>query len=54
MRADLSQRLGVEVMSYQITTLDYITDMARMNVYYRKLGDGALGSAEVRGSWAKK
>jgi hypothetical protein len=53
MRADLSQRLGVEVMSYQITTLDYITDMARMNVYYRKLGDGAVGSAEVRGRWAK-
>lgn len=36
MRAELSQRLGVEVMSYQITALDYITDMARINVYYRK------------------
>ncbi len=36
MRTQLSQRLGVEVMSYQITTLDYITDMARINVYYRK------------------
>ncbi len=37
MRVELSQRLGVQVMSYQITTLDYITDMARINVYYRKL-----------------
>jgi hypothetical protein len=36
MRSELSQRLGVEVMSYQITALDYITDMARINVYYRK------------------
>jgi hypothetical protein len=37
MRAELSQRLGVEVMSYQITALYYITDMARINVHYRKL-----------------
>ena len=36
MRADLSKRLGVEVMSYQITALDYINDMARINVFYRK------------------
>ena len=36
MRADLSTRLGVEVMSYQITALDYINDMARINVFYRK------------------
>jgi hypothetical protein len=36
MRADLSQRLGVQVLSYQITALDYINDMARINVYYRK------------------
>lgn len=36
MRADLSKRLGVDVMSYQIVALDYITDMARINVYYRK------------------
>lgn len=36
MRADLSQRLGVDVMSYQITALDFINDMARLNVYYRK------------------
>lgn len=37
MRAELSSRLGVEVMSYQITALDYINDMARINVSYRKL-----------------
>jgi hypothetical protein len=36
MRADLSERLGVDVMSYQITALDYINDMARLNVFYRK------------------
>lgn len=36
MKADLSERLGVSVMSYQITALDYITDMARINVFYRK------------------
>jgi len=36
MRAALSQRLGVQVMSYQIVALDYITDMARFNVYYLK------------------
>jgi hypothetical protein len=35
MRAELSSRLGVEVMSYQITALDYINDMARINVFYR-------------------
>jgi Domain of unknown function (DUF4956) len=36
MRRGLSQRLGVEVMSYDITALDYINDMARLNVFYRK------------------
>jgi len=36
MRAELSERLGVEVMSYQIMALDYINDMARINVFYRK------------------
>ncbi len=36
MQADLSKRLGVEVMSYQITALDYINDMARINVFFRK------------------
>jgi Domain of unknown function (DUF4956) len=36
MRAALSKRLGVQVMSYQITSLDFINDLARINVYYRK------------------
>lgn len=36
MRTDLSKRLGVDVMSYQITELDYINDMARINVFFRK------------------
>lgn len=36
MRSELSERLGVEVMSYQITALDYINDMARLNVFFRK------------------
>ena len=36
MRRDLSGRLGVEVMFYQITALDYINDMARINVFFRK------------------
>lgn len=36
MKADLSKRLGVEVMSYQITALNYINDMASITVFYRK------------------
>ncbi len=36
MKADLSARLGVEVMSYQITALNYINDMASITVFYRK------------------
>jgi len=36
MRTDLSARLGVDVMSYQILSFDYINDMARINVFYRK------------------
>ena len=36
MRASLSERLGVEVMSYQIVALNYITDMAQITVFYRK------------------
>ncbi len=35
MREQLSTRLGVEVMSYQITAMDYVNDMARINVFYR-------------------
>jgi Domain of unknown function (DUF4956) len=37
----LSKRLGVEVMSYEITALDYINDMARINVFYRHAIGGA-------------
>jgi Domain of unknown function (DUF4956) len=36
MKSDLSERLGVEVMSYQITALNYINDMASITVFYRK------------------
>lgn len=36
MRADLSKRLGVNVMSYQITGVDYVNDMAKIRVFYRK------------------
>lgn len=36
MRTALSSRLGVQVMSYQIVALNYITDMAQINVFYRK------------------
>lgn len=36
MRAELSDRLGVDVLSYQVLQLDYITEMAKLNVHYRK------------------
>jgi len=36
MRRALSERLGVEVLGYQILALNYITDMAQINVFYRK------------------
>lgn len=36
MRSDLSARLGVEVVSYNILALDYINDMARVDVFFRK------------------
>jgi Domain of unknown function (DUF4956) len=36
MRADLTSRLGVDVMSYHIISLDYINDMARIDVFFRK------------------
>jgi hypothetical protein len=35
MRAQLSERLGVEVMNFQITQLNYVNDLAHINVYYR-------------------
>jgi hypothetical protein len=36
MKQTLSQRLGVEVLSYQVLQMDYITEMARLNVNFRK------------------
>ncbi len=35
LRVQLSQRLGVEVMTFQITELNYVNDLARINVFYR-------------------
>jgi hypothetical protein len=46
MKADLSKRLGVDVMSYQITALNYINDMASINVFYRKPSARALAAAK--------
>lgn len=36
MRADLSARLKVNVMTFQIVELNYVNDLARINVFYRK------------------
>lgn len=36
MRADLSARLGVQVMTFQIVELNYVNDLARINVFFRK------------------
>lgn len=36
MRAALSQRLGVDVLSYQVLQIDYITEMARLHVNFRQ------------------
>lgn len=35
MRANLSKRLGVDVMSYQILQLDYVNELARLSVFFR-------------------
>lgn len=35
MRAQLSERLGVEVMTFNITEINYVNDLANINVYYR-------------------
>ncbi|HWV15393.1 MAG TPA: DUF4956 domain-containing protein [Cellvibrio sp.] len=37
MREELSSRLGVEVLSYQVKTIDFINDMVVINVNYRKI-----------------
>jgi hypothetical protein len=36
MRSMLGQRLGVQVLSYQVTAVDYIADSARVTVHYRR------------------
>lgn len=36
MRSDLSAKLGVDVMSYNIIHFDYINDKARVDVFYKK------------------
>ena len=36
LRSALSERLSVEVLSYQVLQIDYITEMVKLNVYYRK------------------
>ena len=35
MQDDLSKRLGVEVMNFQIIELNYVNDMARLQIFYR-------------------
>ena len=40
MRADLSDRLGVEVMGFQVIDVNYVNDLARLNVFYRTSGAG--------------
>lgn len=35
MRADLGERLGVEVVYYQLKSFDYVNETARINVFYR-------------------
>ena len=39
MRADLSARLGVEVMTFEVIELNYVNDLARINVFYNTSGD---------------
>jgi Domain of unknown function (DUF4956) len=42
MRLRLEERLGVEVLSYEVLQLDYINEMARINVFCRKRKSSAL------------
>jgi len=39
MRRDLSERLGVEVMNFQVIEVNYVNDLARLNVFYRSEGN---------------
>ncbi len=36
MNADIAERLGVEVVSYEVRSIDYLNDTASMRVFYRK------------------
>jgi hypothetical protein len=36
MREELGRKLNVEVMSYQIISVDYVNDMARVSVFFRR------------------
>lgn len=36
MRKELSEKLGVEVTYYQITNLDYVNDLAKISVFYKR------------------
>lgn len=36
MRGELSKLLGVEVLSFQTTSIDYLTNKSRLTVYYRE------------------
>ena len=38
MRGELSARLGVEVMNFQVLELNYVADLARINVFYNTSG----------------
>jgi Domain of unknown function (DUF4956) len=38
MQAELSRRLGVEVMSYRISSLNYVNDLANIQVFYNVSG----------------
>ncbi len=35
MRSQLAEQLGVEIMNFQITELNYVNDLALINVYYK-------------------
>lgn len=35
MRAELSARLGVDVMNFQVLEVNYVNDLVRLNVFYR-------------------
>ena len=35
MQGELSKRLGVEVLGFQITELNYVNDLARLTIHYR-------------------